>query len=224
MEWKRFCTFAFRVIADTLFPLPPKLETLSLLSSESLLSRAQRAHSDRVLSDLRGEAVFVYRDPLVRDAIRAFKYSHIKQLGAVFAETLYDLLYEELMYDTLLSVERNLVVIPIPLSRERLYERGFNQSEIIAEHFVGLFDTHMCILETALIRTRHTEKQALRASRAEREENIRGCFTVNYPQKISGKRILLIDDVITTGATMREARRVLLDAGAADVRCIAVAH
>ena len=226
MERKHICAFLWRLVLDVVFPVPIRLETLSKLSATTLLTTAKHASNDTVLSKANTEAVFAYRDPLIRDAIRAFKYEGIRQLGRVFAETLYDTLHEDVSYDLLLSTSGSpLLVVPIPLSRERYLERGFNQSEIVAEHFVQLFESKKILLAShVLVRNRNTERQALRPGRAEREENIRGCFSTPFPEQIAGKHIILIDDVITTGATMREGRQALLDAGAVHVRCIAIAH
>ncbi|MEK7606355.1 MAG: phosphoribosyltransferase family protein [Patescibacteria group bacterium] len=207
------------------FPLPPSRRYLETLSADTLCLRAKRASNDTVLKKLSAEALFAYRDPLVRDCIHALKFDRMKRLGFVFADALYDTFHEDMVYEHLLSPVSTLLVIPIPLSRERLRERGFNQSLLIAEHFVKRFsDTAVVCAPHVLVRTRHTEKQALRLGKAEREANVRNCFKVAYPEHTSGKRILLIDDVITTGATMREARRVLLEAGAFSVNCVAIAH
>lgn len=226
MERKHICAFLYRLVLDMVFPIPLRLETLSSLRSDTLLSTAKRASNDSRITSANMEAVFSYRDPLIRNAICAFKYEGVQKLGSVFAETLYDTLHEDISYDMLLSSSNfPFLVVPIPLSRQRHLERGFNQSALVAEHFVSLFKNEKIILAPhVLIRTRNTEKQALRPSRAERKENIRGCFSAPFPEEIVGTHIILIDDVITTGATMREARQTLLDAGATDVRCIAIAH
>lgn len=225
MKWKHICAFLWRLILGAVFPLPIRLETLSKLQAETLLRTAKQASDDHVLRHSFTEAVFAYRDPLVRDAIHAFKYGGVRKLGNVFAEALYDSLHEDIAYDMLLATSGTLLMIPIPLSRERYLERGFNQSELVAEHLVRLFENeHIVLARDMLVRIRNTEKQALRPGRAEREANTRGCFSVPYPEKIANKHIILIDDVITTGATLSEARQTLLNAGATTVRCIAIAH
>lgn len=111
------------------------------------------------------------------------------------------------------------LAVPVPLHPNRLAERGYNQAELLA-HMVG-----SCLglpVKSALARSIHTSEQN-RLGRQLRQENLRGAFTVPYPLVVAGKRVLLIDDVITTGATANECTRALLRAGAAEVCVLAAA-
>lgn len=113
------------------------------------------------------------------------------------------------------------VVVPIPLHVKRLRQRGFNQSALLvrawqqaaAETAVG---STPLSCSTTLVRTRCTPPQT-RLSRRERRRNIRGAFKVDEQAELNGQRLVLLDDVFTTGATVEEAARVLLAAGAASV-------
>lgn len=108
-------------------------------------------------------------------------------------------------------------VIPVPLSAERLKERGYNQSELIARDIAEKF--HVPCICNVLQKSKNTKRQSeLRG--AERKRNVRGSFVLNNPNAIRGKTILLTDDIFTTGATMREAAAVL---AAASVRIFACA-
>ena len=100
-------------------------------------------------------------------------------------------------------------IIPVPLHPDKLAKRGFNQSLLIAEGIAGA--TGIDILKNELIRTRNTESQT-RKTRSERVENMAGAFRVNNTASISGKHILLIDDVLTTGATLEACALALLAA------------
>lgn len=99
------------------------------------------------------------------------------------------------------------ILVPIPLSPERKYERGFNQSLLLAELLPGKTE--------ALLSKNNSDKQSkmARRERLERENT----FYVPEPEKVMGKSILLIDDIYTTGTTMRMAAKVLMDAGAKDI-------
>ncbi len=109
------------------------------------------------------------------------------------------------------------LVVPVPLYRHRFNWRGFNQAEEIAR----------CVSErlgvdyaNVLLRTRNTKQQARLKDRKERFENIRGAFVVKKMLRdgfVRDKRVLLVDDVWTSGATMRECGRVLRKAGAGRV-------
>lgn len=113
------------------------------------------------------------------------------------------------------------LLVPVPLSRERRRERGFNQSELMARRLARL--AGLRCYPAALIRRRETWSQA-GLSREERERNVRGAFHVPDPHRINGRRILLLDDVLTTGATVAACAAALKKAGAATVSVITVAR
>ncbi|MBI5463986.1 MAG: ComF family protein [Ignavibacteriales bacterium] len=107
-------------------------------------------------------------------------------------------------------------VVPVPLHAAKHRERSYNQSERIAE---GISRTvGVDVLRRALVRTRHTQSQTT-LTHQQRKENMENAFTVGpkYISQINGKSVLLVDDVITTGATISECARALLVAGAANV-------
>ncbi len=107
------------------------------------------------------------------------------------------------------------MILPIPLHARRLAERKFNQAELIGRIVAGFSG---CPLETiALIRTRETERHRRGQGLTERARSLRQAFTVTAPRLITGRRILLVDDVLTTGSTANEATRSLLDHGAREV-------
>lgn len=114
------------------------------------------------------------------------------------------------------------VVVPVPLSRRRLMARGFNQSALLAQDLARLSG---CVYEPfALVRTRATPRQ-VGLTRAERKLNVRGAFAVPLRGQtlVAGRKVLLVDDVITTGATCGAAARALKRAGAARVDVVALA-
>src|SRR5207342_807401 len=98
----------------------------------------------------------------------------------------------------------------------KLRQRGFNQSELIAQEFIKLASGKMTLHARVLQRRRETESQ-IGLTRHQRRENIRGAFVVDRPQEITGREILLVDDVFTTGTTVSECARVLLRAGASEI-------
>lgn len=113
------------------------------------------------------------------------------------------------------------VIIPVPLHPARFRERGFNQSQYIAESIGSVL--RVPVLSLVLVRSRQTKQQA-RLSLEERRENVVDAFVCNSPEDVVGKRVLLVDDVLTTGSTVDACARVLVDAGAHSVRVLTLAR
>ncbi len=105
------------------------------------------------------------------------------------------------------------VVMPVPLAWRRLFHRGYNQATLLGRPIAAHLGAKM---DVDSVRRRYRPDMGHKSAR-ERAENIRGVFSVIHPERISGKTILLVDDVFTSGATFSELRRVLMRAGAAHV-------
>jgi ComF family protein len=152
----------------------------------------------------------------MKAAIHALKYNRLhpaaRGLGRMLAEAIAQLAQE---------APAEMLVVPVPLHRKRQADRGFNQARMLARHALEfLAKSHpqwrLTLASTTLLRQRATETQAGLTSRA-RRINVRGAFLVPDPQAVTGKQILLIDDIFTTGATARSASQALLRAGAHSV-------
>lgn len=113
------------------------------------------------------------------------------------------------------------ILIPVPLHAKRRRKRGYNQSELLCREISGILQVPYD--GEALMRTRNTRSQT-GLNREERLENMDGAFTLGKGFDPAGMRILLVDDVCTTGATLYECAKVLLEAGAEDVRALVAAH
>jgi len=155
---------------------------------------------------------FWYRDPAPK-IIQALKFKGIYPLSALLAELLVENLTERRVI-----FGNEAVFVPIPLSFWRRGMRGFNQSELLAK---ALGERLSLEVDTdALQKQREVEPLAQKGvKRQERARRVRGAFSVPQDKKelIEGKDILLVDDVLTTGATVREAAKVLKKAGAKQV-------
>jgi len=117
--------------------------------------------------------------------------------------------------------ERADVMVPVPLSRRREWQRGYNQAELLARRLAGRLKLR--VLPRVLVRVRATQAQASLAPR-ERCKNLSGVFAVRRPAMVAGKRVVLVDDVMTTGATCAECARALRKAGAKEVIAAVVAR
>ena len=154
-----------------------------------------------------------YENPL-KEAIHKFKYDRIREL----AEPLAELLIERLQ----LGFPRgDLVLVPIPLTKRRQLERGFNQAKILAKKVAGEFEIDL--VDNVLIRIKERPAQVKLKGR-ERRENVKGIFAVRGDiGQIKNKTVLLVDDVFTTGATLNEAAKVLRQAGARNIWGLVIA-
>ena len=143
--------------------------------------------------------------------IKMLKYGRKKRLGEALGHILVDHLRSNAELAPLLSADW---VVPVPIHRFRAWWRGFNQTELMARPLCG--ELSLGDGSGILRRVRNDPKQ-VGLSHRRRWENVRGAFVVSKPEAVKGKRILLIDDVMTTGATLSECARVLKRAGAEKV-------
>jgi ComF family protein len=113
------------------------------------------------------------------------------------------------------------LILPVPLHRERLMQREFNQATLLASGLAA--QLQVPVLEHMLVRTRSTRPQ-VELSRRERRQNVKQAFAVTSPEALQERRVLVVDDVFTTGATLGEIARTLKAAGAKQVDVFALAR
>ena len=152
-------------------------------------------------------------DGVIRQAVYDLKYHNIRAL----AEPLACLINDYLMANPLPGE----VLVPVPLHRRRLRERGYNQSGLLARELGKL--TNLPVVDDCLVRQKHTSPQARTAAVAERQSNVDGAFICSGSD-VYGKTVLLIDDVATSGATLNAGAIALKAAGASSVWGLALAR
>lgn len=165
------------------------------------------------ISFVAGWSAMWYYNDKVRHSLLLYKFYNRRSYGAKYGRLLAMRLHSKPLcsYDILTWV---------PVSSRRKWRRGYDQVELIAESF-GQESGIPAI--SVLKKVRNTKPQSRLPDVSHRKANVLGAFTVPDPAKIRGKRILLIDDIITTGSTVSECARTLLTAGAKEVYCAAVA-
>lgn len=151
-----------------------------------------------------------YEDRL-RGLIHLFKYGRMLPLGRLFGRWMARAYPRDQLFE---------VIVPVPSHWRRRLWRGFDQAAVLARELSRLTGIPAA---QALRRTRHTNPQA-GLTRRQRRLNIRGCFRTVLPEKVRGRRVLLIDDILTTGATANAAAEALKAAGAAHVGVFTLAR
>lgn len=161
----------------------------------------------------RARAVGIYAGTL-KSLVQDFKFRDRQDLVPLFVRWL--------QHAGARVLHEGEVVVPVPLYRSRLLKRRFNQSAVLARALTRT--TGLAYAPLVLRRTRATQQQA-GLTRQQRQDNVRGAFQVSdrARQKIAGKRIVLVDDVITTGATVSACARALQQAGADRIDVLAIA-
>jgi len=180
------------------------------------VSTEHQKYSCGDLSDL--YSAIDYSNPLFKNIIHKFKYPPFAE---EISESLAFLITDQLKLIDEKPNFSGFVIIPVPLHKKRLKWRGFNQAEKIGEKLSEAL--HIPLLNDILERIEETLPQ-MELSKTERGTNIKNCFAIKNGEEINNKRIILLDDVFTTGATMNECAKVLKDAGAKKIIGIVVAR
>jgi len=190
------------------FISPPVCPKCGKPQSEARLCSAC-VNWDSAINSIRSPFIF---DGVIRQAIHELKYRNLRALAPLMAQLLYE-------YFRTNSLPGD-VILPVPLHKKRLRERGYNQSLLIARELGKL--TGIPVDVHSLVKNSHTTPQARTASVEERRENVAGAFSCTG-DNLKGKSIILIDDVTTSGATLDACAASLKAAGAASVRGLVMA-
>ena len=207
---------------DLFLPKNYELRFLDNLTAEEFLDLTEPAvisNASDIISAVK------YKNKLVKQAIWSLKFKNNQKIAELFAIILYDILAEELAELKLLDNFERPLLIPIPLARQKLRKRGYNQTELIARAMQNLDKNNLFEYRADILKKiKNTAPQSRARNATERARNLKGCFQVVAPLAVKKRNILLLDDVITTGATLREATRVLRRAGARRVLPVTVAR
>jgi predicted amidophosphoribosyltransferase len=252
-------------VADFLIPKENKVKLLEALGPNGLFENIPRSENFDFETN-KIKAIFNYKTILCRQAIWEIKYRANKKLIQDFSLLLYEYILDELGDLETFANFKNIILIPIPSSKSRTREKGFNQCILITRELVRIDQerngNNFTSLENFLLKENDTEHQARVSNRKKRLENLKNTFSINksvwqdtknnslrltrtnqtlgtalgairfplsvesFPQGLANHSFIIIDDVITTGATMNEAFRALKSAGinSRKIRGFALAH
>lgn len=162
-----------------------------------------------------GALLFFTKDSLVQTLITALKYHHNKKVGILFGKLMGEAIAVEAKFKQI------DLIIPIPISTSKINSRGFNQSEVLA---IGMQQVwHRPLLNDVLIKKSWSNSQT-RKNRKARLQQLPDLFFLQKPTSIEGKHILLVDDVLTTGATLEAAVACLMTGSPASVSIAVAAY
>ncbi len=198
-------------VLDVLFP--PKCETCGNIGYQSFCHKCT-SKITYLAPSIFFHSVGEY-DGILKKAIKRFKFKNKKRLSQPLGRLMVDYINHHLWKDQL------DMVIPVPLHRKKLHQRGFNQAELLA-----LEITQQCHIPTVaglLFRKRDTKAQ-FGLPRQQRLINIRGAFELRGKKLLIDKNILLVDDIYTTGATSAECTKILKAAGAKSVHILTLSR
>lgn len=206
------CTSKLTSIEDTV--CSTCLSNIKLAESEIIISEYQRKYAIKnIISGFVSQYIFE-KDKELQHIIHALKYDKKFHIGIFFGESLGN------QFKSQIQSWNISLIVPIPLHHLKKAERGFNQSYYIAKGISKT--TNIPVKDRIVKRIRFTQSQTT-LNIKERKENVEGAFKVKGYEIVRGKNILLVDDVMTTGATMNECGRVFLEVGANSVYSASIA-
>lgn len=156
-----------------------------------------------------------YNDELVRQMIHAFKFEYMNSMVSGLSK------YLILAYEQYYTHEQIELILSVPLHKSRLRQREFNQAHLLAKHFAN--EIHLPLRDDLAIRNRSTQPQS-QLKPDERMKNVKDAFSILNPDEVSGKTILIIDDIVTTGSTVNEMSKVLRECGATRILVLSLAR
>jgi len=165
-------------------------------------------------NDINIWAVCAYEGTL-KECIHLFKYKSRLGLAGPLSRLMIN------FTNNYLNLNKFDIIMPVPLHRNRLLERGFNQAELLAKNLSK--NSGCAICPNLLKKTKSTRPQT-GLSKTKRSENIKNAFKVNKKMPVKDKNILIVDDVLTTGSTIAECADTLLEAGANSVQALVLAR
>lgn len=210
----------FEKILEYILPTRTNFDIVKKLSEKDIINLPK----GEISKDLDWiNPLFRYKDKKVRAIVWELKYrdntSPLETIGKLLFDEILALTSDILVFNN----EAEFILIPIPITNSKRAERGYNQSEYLAKSIIENDLQHILLYAPQwLTKIKDTPSQSHSESREERIKNLFGSFEANFG--VEGKHIILIDDVVTTGSTLGEAKKTLLEAGARDVFAFTIAH
>ncbi len=212
----------FTKILDIIFPKTKRERTVERLAGGEAELRL-RVSKMGTTAGVEVVTITEYDSPRVRLLVHSLKFYNSMVAAKVLALILYDYLVESIGNDIAFNGDK-VLILPVPIARARRRERGFNQIERILTQLVKIDKSFKNIVRTnVLVRVRHTTPQT-KLGQTERLENLRGAFSVVQAEEVRDAHAIIIDDIVTTGATLAEIKNTLEVSGCKRVTLLAFAR
>ena len=228
-----FLSIVLSVIIEAIFPVPKAEQWIFDAQKDDIFKILPRAYKSPTAESF---SIFSYKDEKVWRMIWSIKYKKSKQASALAGFALHRFIktFTQVVPTTTKSsvINPNIIVVPMPVSRQRRRERGFNQCELLTAEIAKLEletgeNNKIKIVNNLLVRTRHTSRQTLK-DKSHRLKNAQELFSVNEgvidQNLFKDTTFIIIDDVVTTGSTMKEAILTMRKVGFANTWGLSVAH
>ncbi len=219
----------FEFALGLLFPRSSVERALGKLTPAKLRTRFKETIN---LPNSGGRALFPYKDKFIREMIWLLKYRENAHALNLFAALLGESIIAECEEILPFCANPRIILVPIPSTNKRVNERGYNHTLLLSEKMVEVYGRDFFeIAPDILIFGKEIKRQTSCKNKKEREENMKGAFTISKNKtntNFSGRLVVIIDDVSTTGATFKDAVRALKTLGAANnpkqIKCFALSH
>lgn len=213
--YRKWLKRAWVWLLDTIAPPDPNIQAIHMAGIHGFTQLLRPRETNGVVS------FFPYKDEKVKAALIELKTHHNQSIAHIVGSSLYEALVHRIREET---SNNKVLLFPLPITKKKRRQRGWNQCDLIVAA-IGAVDTeNMLEVRTdILIKHRDTDDQVGK-DRQERFKNVANTCHVEKPDIVGGRTIIVIDDIVTTGATLQEAKRALTKAGAENILLMSVAY
>ena len=215
----------YSFLIDFLFPNEEAVKEIENMDVNEFREKTGKVMPFRWVLKNDNYSILQYQNPIVKKVIWQIKYRGNRKITAIVAKIFYEEILAELENKALFENFINPIVVPIPISKKRYKKRGFNQMGLVGKELEKIDQgSSFEYREDILTKTKETLPQTMIKNRSLRMLNLRNCFKVVNRSVIKNRNIILIDDVLTTGSTVAEAKKTLKYAGAKKIIAFTIAH